>query len=315
MADRLPPLNTLRVFEAVARHMSFTRAAEELGMTQAAVSYQIKLLEDRLGAPVFRRMTRKLMLTDAGARLAPAVADAFGRLRGAFQAIATQNEGVLAVTSVVTFASNWLVPRIGWFQLAWPGIAVRIETEARLIDFAREEFDVGIRGGRHSRSTWPGLASHYLMSIDLMPFCAPSLLAEYGPASSAEDLLRWPLIGAYNVEVPHPLGVEGDWGDWFRAAGCEIDRLPTFKAHLASQQMQATAVLAGQGAALLSPRFFKTEIETGRMVPAHPARLAAIESYHLVCLETRRDTPKIKAFREWLLAELAKDGGDEIGKP
>jgi LysR family glycine cleavage system transcriptional activator len=181
MADRLPPLNTLRVFDAVVRHMSFTRAAAELGMTQAAVSYQIKLLEERVGAPLFQRLTRKLALTDAGRRLEPVVADVFVRLRAAFASFSSRNDGILAISSVITFTTTWLVPRIGKFQMAWPDIAVRLETDSRLVDLAREEFDVGIRGGRVTRGVWPGLASDLLLSVDLMAFCAPDLLAQYGP--------------------------------------------------------------------------------------------------------------------------------------
>src|ERR1700722_13007261 len=123
--------------------MSFTRAAAELGMTQAAVSYQIKLLEDRIGAALFRRLTRKLALTEAGQRLAPVVAEVFARLNTAFTALASKNEGILAISSVVTFTTNWLVPRIGKFQMAWPNIAVRMEAGWQLVDFAREEFDIG----------------------------------------------------------------------------------------------------------------------------------------------------------------------------
>src|ERR1700748_2276238 len=170
MADGLPPLNTLRVFDAVVRHMSFTRAASELGMTQAAVSYQIRLLEVRIGAPLFQRLTRKLALTDAGRRLAPVVEDVFVRLRAAFTSFSGKNDGILAISSVITFTSNWLVPRIGKFQMAWPEIAVRLEADSRLVDFTREEFDVGIRGGRVARGVWPGLASDHLLSVDLMAF-------------------------------------------------------------------------------------------------------------------------------------------------
>src|SRR5579859_2713213 len=178
--------------------MSFTRAAAELGMTQAAVSYQIKLLEDRVGAPLFQRLTRKLMLTDGGQRLAPVVADIFVRLRAVFGSFSGRNDGILAISSVITFTTNWLVPRIGKFQMAWPEIAVRMETDSRLVDFGREEFDVGIRGGRQARGIWPGLASDLLLSVDLMPFCAPELLARFGPISSPAELVKMPLIGEFN---------------------------------------------------------------------------------------------------------------------
>lgn len=323
MAERLPPLNTLRVFDAVTRHMSFTRAAAELGMTQAAVSYQIKLLEDRIGATLFRRLTRKLALTDAGQRLAPVVADVFSRLNAAFTAIANKSDGILAISSVVTFTTNWLVPRIGKFQMAWPEIAVRMETDSRLVDFAREEFDVGIRGGREARGIWPGLASDLMLSVDLMPFCAPELLARFGPVSSPADLVKMPLIGEFNPDRPHPNGIEADWRSWFHAAGAPTIEMPALKSRFATQQLEAAAALSGQGAALLTPEFFRAEIDSGRLIPLSPVRVRDVESYYLVCLAGRRDVPKIKAFREWLRRELAVDkgysppmaGGGTVGTP
>ena len=289
--------------------MSFTRAAAELGMTQAAVSYQIKLLEDRIGAPVFRRLTRKLALTDAGQRLAPVVADVFSRLNAAFTAIVSKNEGILAISSVVTFTTNWLVPRIGRFQMASPEIAVRMDTDARLVDFAREEFDVGIRGGRLAKGVWPGLASDLLVSVDLMPFCTPELLARFGPVSSPADLLKMPLIGEFNPDLPHPKGIEADWRSWFQSAGAPAVEIPALKSRFATQQLEAAAALTGQGAALLTPEFFRPEIDSGRLIPLSPVRVKDVESYYLVCLAGRRDLPKIKAFREWLQQELAIDKG------
>src|SRR5690349_21226798 len=136
----LPPLSSIRCFEAAARHQSFTRAAEELGMTQAAVSYQIKLLEERFG-PLFLRRPRGVALTEAGRRLAPAVTDAFAALRDAFEDLGHAAEGVLVISVVNTFASNWLAPRLGGFQITHPAIAVRLDVTGRLVDFAREEVD------------------------------------------------------------------------------------------------------------------------------------------------------------------------------
>ncbi len=309
MGEHLPPLNTLRVFDAVVRHMSFTRAARELGMTQAAVSYQIKLLEERVGAPLFQRLTRKLVLTDGGRRLAPVVADVFVQLRAAFNTFSSRNDGILAISSIVTFTTNWLVPRIGRFQMAWPEIAVRLETDARLVDFTRQEFDVGIRGGRAAKGVWPGLASDPLMSVDLMAFCAPELLAGYGRPSAPADLLRMPLIGELNPDPSNPAGIEADWRSWFEAAGEPLAELPPIKARFATQQLVAAAVLSGQGVALLTPEFFRPEIDSGRLIPLFPVRVRDVESYYLVCLASRRGLPKIKAFREWIQRELEVDKG------
>jgi LysR family transcriptional regulator, glycine cleavage system transcriptional activator len=304
MADNLPPMNTLRIFDAVVRHMSFTRAAAELGMSQAAVSYQIKLLEDRIGAALFQRLTRKLAMTDAGRRLAPVVADVFARLRDTFTSFSSKNDGILAISSVITFTTNWLVPRIGKFQMAWPEIAVRLETDSRLVDFAREEFDIGIRGGRVAKGIWPGLASDLLLSVDLMPVCAPEILARFGPVSSPTDLVKMPLIGEFNPDRPHPNGVEADWRSWFHAAGAPTIEIPPLKSRFATQQLEAAAALTGQGVALLTPEFFRPEIDSGRLIPLSPVRVKDVESYYLVCLASRREVPKIKAFREWIQQEL-----------
>ena len=175
MATRLPPLSAIRAFEAAARHGSFTKAAEELGMTQAAVSYQVKLLEDRVGAPLFLRQARKVVLSEAGKRLAPSVSEAFQRLEAGFAAMRETSDGVLSVTAVHTFATNWLVPRMGAFQVAHPEIAVRLEVSARTVDFGREDFDVGIRGGKGS---WPGVKAHELFPMRFTPLCSPDLLVE-----------------------------------------------------------------------------------------------------------------------------------------
>src|SRR5215510_9458698 len=190
---RLPPLSAIRAFEAAARHESFTKAAEELGMTQAAVSYQVKLLEDRLGMPLFLRQPRRVMLSEAGKRLAPAVAEAFQRLNAAYASLRETDGNVLSVSAVNTFCTNWLVPRLGTFQVAHPNIAVRLEASSRLVDFAQDEFDVAIRSGK---GEWPGLKAHFLFPVDLTAVCSPDLLKRIsaGRFARAEDLFARPLL-------------------------------------------------------------------------------------------------------------------------
>jgi LysR family transcriptional regulator, glycine cleavage system transcriptional activator len=307
MSDGLPPLNTLRVFDAVVRHMSFTRAGAELGMTQAAVSYQIKLLEDRIGAPVFLRLTRKLALTDAGQHLAPVVADTFVRLREAFTSVAGKSGGVLAVSSTGTFTTRWLVPRIGKFQLAYPEIAVRMDVGDALVDFTRDPFDVGIRSGLRAAAQWPGLAKDHVLSIDLAPFCAPELAARFHDVPSPAALMRLPLLGEFNPARPLPYGVEADWRSWFDAAGAAELEIPAVKASFGTQQLLAAAAMTGQGVALLTPEFFRSELDSGRLIQLSQIRLKNVESYHLVCLAGRREVPKVRAFRDWLQSEIAID--------
>jgi len=293
--SHLPPLPAIRVFEAAARHLSFTKAAAELGMTQAAVSYQIRLLEDRVGAPLFLRLTRKVALTEVGAKLAPTVTEALSRLSGAFAAVRDDTGGLLSVTTVHTFASNWLVPRLGRFQMAHPGIAVRLDTMAKMVDFARGDYDLGIRYGR---GVWPGLVAERLMLVEYTPLCSPAFLARAGGLTHPRDLLGQPLIWD-----------DGDiWQRWFAAAGETVPQsVADDGLRLDTQQMMGQVARAGQGVALLSPRFFADEIASGQLVQPFPVTVREDGAYHIVYLESRRTVPKITAFRDWLLAEMAEE--------
>lgn len=189
----LPPLTAIRAFEAVARHLSFTRAAVELGMTQAAVSYQIKILEERVGTPLFLRKPRQIALTEAGARLAPEVSAAFDTLHAAFAETQGRVAGTLSISSVPTFASHFLVQHLGLFQVEHPELAVRLESSPRVIDFAAEEFDLAIRGGK---SIAPGLTGHKLLPADFSPMLSPKLAESIGGVKRPEDLLKLPMVDA-----------------------------------------------------------------------------------------------------------------------
>lgn len=295
MSRPLPPLNSFRVFEAAARHLSFTQAASELGMTQAAVSYQIKLLEDRLGVSLFRRLTRQLALTDAGMKLAPVVAETFQRLRTAVNDLTEGVEGVLSISSINTFATNWLVPRLGRFQVAQPRIAVRLEASARLVDFGREDIDIGIRGGA---GRWPGLAAVPLMSVELSPMVSPQLLSRTGGLEGPRDLLKLPLL------APE----EEEWERWFAAAGEPVELHPTGPfSTFETQHMLGQAAISGQGVALLSVGLFGDELDQGRLVQPFTTTIPMPQGYFLVYPEARAATPKIRAFQEWIIAELAND--------
>src|SRR4028119_2005532 len=166
----IPPLQAVRAFEAAARHENFTSAAAELGMTQAAVSYQIRLLEERLGVPLFVRSKRRVTPREAGRRLAPVVSDAFDRLPEGFSGLVDEDESVLVISTAQTFASNWLSFRIGGFQIARPELAVRLHTSNALTDFASDEVDVAVRMGP---GPWPGLRQHFLFCLYSTPLCTP----------------------------------------------------------------------------------------------------------------------------------------------
>ncbi|HEX8232959.1 MAG TPA: transcriptional regulator GcvA [Caulobacteraceae bacterium] len=293
-AAPLPSLSAVRVFEAVARRLSFTRAAEELGMTQAAVSYQIKGLEDRLGQPVFERRGREIALTRAGERLAGASTEAMTLLRNAFADLQTKAEGVLAVTALTTFSATWLVPRLGRFQLENPQIAVRLDTSARLVDLLHEDFDIAIRAGK---GEWPGLAAHKLLPSVYTPLCTPELWERLGRPERPQDLRGAPLIG-----------MREDWENWFAAAGSELPAAEIGpRVGYDSQHFDVTAAVAGQGVALASPIFFAPEVAAGRLVRPFATVCTEGHSYWLVYPHARRTSPKIRLFRDWLLGELAAD--------
>jgi LysR family glycine cleavage system transcriptional activator len=294
---KLPPLTAIRAFEAAARHGSFTAAAVELGMTQAAVSYQIKQLEDRVGQPLFLRARRKVTLSAAGQRLAPAVSEAFQRLSLAFGALRESQDGVLSVSVVNTFGTNWLVPRLGTFQMAHPDIAVRLDTSPRLTDFAREDVDVGIRAGK---GPWPGLKMHWLMPVEFAVFASPDLVAGRDPVADIADLLTWPLLD----------WSDDAWRQWFASAGVpDPQHVPIRNIQVQTQQLLGSAALAGQGVALLTPAFFRSEIAGGRLVQVYP-HVARLEiDYWLVYPQGRQNAKKIRAFRDWLLAEMAAASG------
>jgi LysR family glycine cleavage system transcriptional activator len=294
MSDHIPPLAAIRVFEAAARHLSFTRAAQELGMTQAAVSYQIKLLEERVGAPLFLRRPREVALTEAGERLAPEVSRAFDILRDAFVDFGAREHGTLIVNTMHTFAAQWLAPRLGIFQLRHPEIAVRLETTDRLIDFAREQTDVVVRAGR---GKWPGLSAVKLIDVRFTPMLSPALAATIGGVHEPADILKLPLLDS---DDPW-------WIRWLDAYGLPHDVLKQQKTpSMNMQTFDAIAAIAGQGVTLLTPEYFQRELAEGRLIQPFERIIDVGTSYWLAYPEGRRNVAKIKAFRDWVVEEASK---------
>jgi LysR family transcriptional regulator, glycine cleavage system transcriptional activator len=293
----LPPLAAIRAFEAAARHGSFTKAAAELGMTQAAVSYQVKLLEDRLGMPLFLRQARKVVLSETGRRLAPPVAEAFQRLEGAFASLRETSESVLTITAVHTFASNWLVPRLGAFQMAHPDIAVRLEVSTRTVDLHREDYDIGIRGGR---GVWPGVVSHRLIPMQFTPLCSPDFLARHGPIEQPSDLMRVTRLDTHDAW----------WPIWFAAAGLPEPARPAIpNISLDVQAMLGSAAVSGQGVAILTPALFAPDIAAGRLVQLFGLVATDGTGYWLAYADERKKSKKIRAFRDWILKEVEAGNG------
>jgi len=297
---RLPPLAAIRVFEVAARHLSFTKAAAELGMTQAAVSYQIKQLEDRVGTPLFRRLTRKLELTETGLRLAGPVREALDKLADAFAAARAEEDCVLKITTLHTFAANWLVPRLGRFERAHPSYSVWLDSSVRVIDLLAEEVDIAIRVGL---GEWPGLLADRLFPVTASPMASPALLATIGGVESPLDLLKLPLFREDDES----------WETWFAAAGHTVPPGVARGTRLDNQQMMGRAAVEGQGVALLNPPLFADEVAAGRLVQPFPQLLSTSRHYYLVYPRNRQQQPKIQAFRAWILEELAAD--TEISRP
>jgi LysR family glycine cleavage system transcriptional activator len=290
----LPPLAAVRVFEAAARHQSFTQAAAELGMTQAAVSYQIKLLEDRLGVPLFLRAKRRVQLSDPGRRAAALVSSGLDQIADAFAGLLADNAAVLTVSTTQTFASEWLAPRLGRFQLPRPELAVRLLTQNNVIDFAREEVDVGIRSGADC-SLWTGLRCHFLFRLHGTPLCTPELQEQYRISKPA-DLLRVPRI---TPDDPW-------WDDWFKLVGVPAPAKEAGGIRLDAQSMEGNAAMAGAGVGILTPFFWAGAMASGRLVRPFPETLVEPRGFWLVYPEYKRQQTKVVAFRDWLLAEVAK---------
>lgn len=295
MSDPLAtlPLSAIRVFEAAARLRSFTRAAAELGMTQAAVSWQVKALERRLGQTLFKRLPREVVPTPAGERLARAATEAMTLLRGAVSDLAETASGVLAVTTIQTLAGQWLAPRLGTFQLAHPEIAIRLDTWPALRDLVRDNLDLAIRSGS---GVWPGMEAVWMMPSVFTPLCAPAFAERYGIGEPA-DLLRAPRIG------------DADWwGIWFALAGVpapEVDPGFVFTADV--QQYEVASAMAGQGVAMGSPIFFQRELQAGLLVQPFEIVAQNVSGHYVVYPEERRRAPKITLFRDWLLGEAEAD--------
>ncbi|WP_206378020.1 LysR substrate-binding domain-containing protein [Sphingobium psychrophilum] len=291
----LPPLSAIRVFEAAARRENFTAAALELGMTQAAVSYQVKLLEERLGLSLFQRIGRKVVLTDKGRDIAPVLTRAFDQMRQGFAALTQDHSAVLTISCTNSFAHLWLAPKIGAFQMRHPQLAVRIQAEDGVVDLARDGVDLAIRGGK---GQWPGLEATLLTHNRLVPMCSPAWLDRHGPIAGAEALHALPRLSPDDMW----------WHEWFAAMAVEADPAdgPPGIA-LDSQVMEGRAAIGGQGVAILNHFLWKMEIESGLLVEAVPSYVREIASYWVVYPPHARNTPKVKAFRDWIVAAFAAE--------
>ena len=291
----LPSLNGLRAFEAAARHLSFTRAASELNVTQTAISHQIRRLEQQLGKRLFVRKTRTLTLTRDAADYLPAIRAAFDDLRRATERLQRPDrDGLLTVSTTASLAAKWLVTRVASFQDAHPGMEVRITTSSHLVDFQREEVDMAVRYGR---GNWPGLRIQWLMAENIFPVCSPALLKGRKPLRRPEDL-------AHHTLLHTTIGRE-DWQLWLTAAG--IPAALALRRGLSFDQsfMALQAAVDGLGVALSSQSLVEADVAAGRLVMPFDLVLPADAGYYIVAPEETADTTKIALFRDWLVHLVA----------
>jgi LysR family transcriptional regulator of beta-lactamase len=285
------PLNALRAFESSARHLSFTRAAQELNVTQAAVSQQVRSLEERLGTALFKRLPRGLAMTDEGLALRPVLSDAFDRI----EAVLKQFDGghfheVLTVGVVGTFAVGWLMPRLNSFRDAHPFVELRLLTNNNLVDLATEGLDFAIRFGD---GTWPGSLATKLLDAPLALLCTPEIAARL---ARPDDLANETLLRSYRTD---------DWMNWFAAAG--IAPRPVRGPVFDSSQLMVEAAIQGAGIALAPALMFERQINTGRLVRPFDVEVKT-GSYWLTCLKGKPMTPAMLLFSQWLAKEAAAAG-------
>jgi LysR family glycine cleavage system transcriptional activator len=289
---QIPPLNALRAFEAVARHLSFTGAADELGVTQGAVSQQVKKLEAHFGLLMFRRVHQGLLLTDAGQSYLPAVRDAFdGLALGTRNLQSRERGGVLTVSVSAGFATKWLVPRSHRFYERHPEIDLRISASPDHINFARGDVDLAVR---HGDGVWPELDTTRLMAEKVFPVCSPRLAGKLHDLKAPIDLRHQTLLHSWQPDY---------WPRWFAAADAadavDTTRGPVFSDHNNAIQ----AAIDGQGVALGRTALVGDDLLAGRLIRPFDQVISAEIAYWIVCPKGTAERPKIAAFCEWLLAE------------
>lgn len=297
MSRELPSLNAMRAFEAAARHLSFTRAAEELSVTPAAVSHHIKGLEASLGVKLFRRMSNGIKLTDAGDAYVPALRDGFDRLADANRRVtALGGRDHLAVRVAPSLAIKWLAPRLDRFHLAHPDIELRIESAPAPVDFAHEPVDIAIRP--HSGAE-TDMRVDALLRGEAFPVCSPRLPKPNLPLHVPEDLRRYPLL---HVAAGQPDLSLPEWAVWLKAAGITgIDSMHGARYPRASVALQAA--IEGRGVALGSTVLAADDLKARRLVRLFQLSLPVERGYCVVCPKARADDPRVTAFRDWVMAE------------
>jgi LysR family transcriptional regulator, glycine cleavage system transcriptional activator len=299
MNNHLPPLSALRAFEAAARHMSFSRAADELHVTPAAVSHQIHALEEDLGVKLFHRMNRSIELTASARILLPGLSEAFAGIQSSVRRLRAHNDtGTLTVTASPSIAGKWLVLRLHRFQEQHPEVDVRISATDTVVDLTRGDFDIAIRYGL---GKYPGLDVELLFTNEVFPACSPQLLSAGPPLRTPDDLSRHTLI--HEAAERDPL--VPTWPMWLKAAG--VKDVPagaglTFN----SMSLALDAAVAGQGVVLAYSTIAAADLAAARLVRLFSLALPDHFAYYIVTAPAALERPKVRAFRNWLRQEAAR---------
>jgi LysR family transcriptional regulator, glycine cleavage system transcriptional activator len=301
---QIPSIGELMSFVAAAQHGSFTRAADELNLTQGAISRQIRLLESQLGITLFERVRQRVVLTDIGKLYLPHVQEALENLAKATRQVMTFSDNTLLSLAVLpTFATRWLIPRLPDFQRRCPQVTMHLTTRQRPVDFALELFDAAISYGSPN---WPGTIAHHLMDVEVVPVCSPKL-HEQKRIKSPSDIANCPLL--------HQMSRPTRWTEWMKEAGVNVEgALP---GHTYEQfGMIAQAAVAGLGVALLPIFMIEEELASGRLEIVSKQFLPTKTSYFLIIPESRASVGAIKQFADWLISQTRMSGSSEsIVKP
>ncbi|WP_420347453.1 transcriptional regulator GcvA [Pelagibius sp.] len=292
----LPPLNALRAFEAGARHLSFTKAAAELHVTQAAVSHQVKALEEHLGFALFRRLTRKLALTEQGRVLHPVVRDAFARISDTAARLKSDGAESRTLTVSITpaFGAKWLIYHLPRFWEEYPEIDVRVHHSIQPVDLRQDDVDIAVRFGA---GHWEGLVSEFLLRVDYVPVCSPSLLEGDNPLKRPEDLCRHTLLH----EDDH-----SGWVQWLAVAG--VDSVDARRGPVIDDSTVILhAAAEGKGVALGRSSLIGEDLAAGRLVKPFDLTMSSDLGYHLVYLPSALERQKVKVFRDFLVDAASAD--------
>jgi LysR family glycine cleavage system transcriptional activator len=292
-------LKSLQAFESAGRRLSFTLAAQELNVTPGAISQQIRQLEEFLGTTLFKRLNRAIVLTDAGQLFLPLISQGFGHFHEAVTRLRQRgDDGPLTITSAPSFVSKWLIPRLSSFKRLHPEIDVRIDTSDRLVDFSREDIDVGIRFGD---GVFPELDTVFLFAFDLIPVCSPDLLRGEHQLREVSDLKHFTLLHSNHDELDPGWP---DWAMWLKVVEADdVDSSHGIYFNQSDQLFQAA--LDGQGVALLANVMAEPEVAAGRLLQPFSARLPVKMNYHVVTSPHKAGIAKVAAFRRWILDESA----------